>query len=279
MAWAKLHTDILGDPKLMRAARKGARELVFLPWLIAFAKEADDNGRLSVGGEPAEPADIADLVPGATRKMITEALKNLEQIGVLHRDRDGFLCFSAWERRSGAKPSDSVEAIRERVAAHRQRRREAQVAVEQSPTDTGNVTDVTPGNALHETPGNAIEKRRGEKKKRRGEENGVTHAARADAPPPPWLAAVRARWLLRVGRVSVAAVERELAESVPLHGAEKILGAIDVYAETRIAESKPMKIAWFAEEIGTWVARTEPVVDDEGLPTERGLAIMAGARA
>jgi protein required for attachment to host cells len=277
MAWAKLHTDILGDPKLMRAARKGAKELVFLPWLIAFAKEADDSGRLSVGGEPAEPADIADLVPGATRKMVAESMKNLEQIGVLHRDRDGFLCFAAWERRSGGKPSDSAEAIRERVTAFRKRRRDAQAATAQADTEHGNAADETPGNAVTETRSNATEKRREEKRRRRGEENGVTPAAVAAA--PPWLGAVRARWLQRVGRVSVAAIERELAESVPVHGAEKILGAIDAYADTRIAENKPMKIAWFAEEIGTWVARTEPVVDGDGLPTERGLAIMAGARA
>lgn len=275
MPWAKLHTDILGDPKLMRAARKGAKELVYLPWLIAFAKQADDGGRLSVGGEPAEAADIADLVPGATRRSIAESLKNLEQIGVLHRDSNEFLCFTAWDRRSGAKPSDSAEAIRERVAAHRERRRETQAHAKSADSENSNANDVTPGNALHETLGNATEKRRIEKSKRRGEQNGVTPAARA---APPWVADVQGRWLRRVGRVSAGTVERELAGSVQVHGEDKILSAIDVYAETRIAESKPAKFAWFAEEIASWVARTAPLVDPEtGILTERGMAVAGAA--
>jgi hypothetical protein len=45
--YAKLWCDIVGDQKLMRAARKGGKHLDKLPWLIAKAKERNDNGRLS----------------------------------------------------------------------------------------------------------------------------------------------------------------------------------------------------------------------------------------
>jgi len=150
MAWTKLHTDILGDPKLLRAARKGAKQLLVLPWLLAFAKQADDEGRLTISGQPAEPEDIAPLLPGVSPRQIERALIELEEIGVLIRD-DRILFFAAWERRAGEKPSDSKEAISERVKRHRERQRNAL------------------HETLHETPSNATEKKREEE--RRGEES------------------------------------------------------------------------------------------------------------
>jgi hypothetical protein len=167
MAWAKLYTDILGDPKLMRAARKGLKGIEFLPWLIAFAKEANDDGRLSVGGEPAEPADFAELIPCATRKNITDCLKSLEKIGVLSRETEGnasksdsFLRFSAWERRSGVKPSDSPSAISERVQRHRERAKNAQPQSLPAVTPEPPAAQEGDGNALQGVSCNATEEKR-----------------------------------------------------------------------------------------------------------------------
>lgn len=142
--WAKLYTDILGDPKLLRAARKGARQLELLPWLIVFAKQCDDDGRLSVNGEAADPEDVAALVPGVTARRVAEAFESLLAIGVLERGADGVLRFPAWEHRSGSKASDRPEAIRERVQRHRATRR--------------NASHETPCNALQVTIGNDPEK-------------------------------------------------------------------------------------------------------------------------
>lgn len=120
--WAKLHTDILADPKLMRAARKGARWLLHLPWLIAFAKRADDSGRLTVNGEPAEAEDYLQSIPCTTEKAVTLALDELEKLGILVRELGGALAFSAWGKRQQA-PSESHEAVRERVKRHRAARK------------------------------------------------------------------------------------------------------------------------------------------------------------
>lgn len=144
--WAKLHTDIIGDEKLMRAARKGARQLVLLPWLIAFAKKADDQGRLSVNGEPADPIDMASGFPGVTEKQVSQCISELENLGILVRDGE-FLRFGAWEKRSGhdrKKPSDSPERVKERVNRHRQR---SQVVEPQQPPSI-----VTPGVTPPVTP-------------------------------------------------------------------------------------------------------------------------------
>jgi hypothetical protein len=141
--YAKLWTDILGDPKLMRAARKGAKYLDKLPWLLAFAKEADDDGRLTVNGEAAEPADIAGLIPGGRPREIAGCIRELLALGILVEDETlpGVTRFLQWERRSGhKKPSDTPAAVRDRVKRYRDRKRLAGNA----PRNAGGVT---PGNA------------------------------------------------------------------------------------------------------------------------------------
>lgn len=118
--WAKLWVEILGDPKLMRAARKGAPGIELLPWFIAWAKRADDDGRLTVAGEPAELADYVDAIPNVTQKRVKEALASLIRIGVLVND-SGALRLTNWTRRQAVKPSDAPERVRERVNRHRER--------------------------------------------------------------------------------------------------------------------------------------------------------------
>ena len=119
--WAKVYVDILGDPKLMRAAREGAEHLDLLPWLIVFAKQSHDDGRLTVGGKPAEPADIAPLIPHATGQHVAAALASCLDLEILIRDADGALRLARWKDRQ-TKPSDSKEQWRERK--QRQRKRE-----------------------------------------------------------------------------------------------------------------------------------------------------------
>lgn len=138
--YVKLWTDILGDAKLMSAARKGARELQLLPWLFAFAKAAQDGGRLTINGEPADPIDIAAQIPRCTAKRVAQALVEATAIGILEPDDDGALRFAAWERRAGEKPSDAPSAVRERVRRHRAKGKA-----------------VTHGNALQGEDGNATE--------------------------------------------------------------------------------------------------------------------------
>lgn len=159
--WAKVHIDLLGDPKLMRAARKGAKGLVLTPWFIVFAKGAADDGRLSIGGEPAEPADFVSLIPGQTLRSITAALVSLEEIGVLVRDsRDQALRFTAWEIRQEQAPSDSKEARRERVRRHRERQRNTSSnASSNGAGNTGDVTGVTGGDETEERREESEEKR------------------------------------------------------------------------------------------------------------------------
>jgi len=162
MAWVKLHTDIIGDPKLMRAARKGAKGLEWTPWLIAFAKKANDNGRLTVGGEAAEPEDMASGFPGAKSASVAACLASLKELGVLAPDADGVLRFTAWDRRAG-KPSDRPESVRERVAQHRQKKQGVSPAGETPAGANGNAeeesgnADVTRYTALQGALRNATE--------------------------------------------------------------------------------------------------------------------------
>jgi hypothetical protein len=220
MAWAKLHTDILGDPKLMRAARKGAKGLHLLPWLIAFAKQADDEGRLTVGGEPADAVDIAALIPGATPRMVADCLESLERIGVLEPSGgDGAVHLAAWERRSGTKPSDSKDAIRDRVTAHRDRKRNAE--------------DETPSNALHPARSNATEKRREEENREDTPKPPAPNGAAIDPDRPPTeplaLVPPAAKRVARAMTDDEAAVLEHYKARHPKrrpHGDKKILAAL-----------------------------------------------------
>jgi hypothetical protein len=145
VAWAKLHTDILGDDKLLAAHDEGARHLLLLPWLIAFAKRADDEGRITTGGAPAKPSIVARLIPGATDRTVKSALDELASISVLVRDPDGAFRFRNWEKRSGQKGSDTPASIHERVTRYRNKKKRE-------------------GNALHVTEGNAREVEKEEEK-------------------------------------------------------------------------------------------------------------------
>lgn len=138
MLWLRLHTDILADPKLMRAAREGAKCLSLTPWLLAFAKQADTGGRLTVGRVPAEPQDIAAMIPGTTTQTVQGCMNELTAIGVLVADEDKVLRFSRWNARQ-SKPSTALKAVRERVQKHRSAHRSA------PPSGAG----VLPGNAPH----------------------------------------------------------------------------------------------------------------------------------
>ena len=169
MPWLKLHTDILGDLKLKRAVRGGLKELELLPWLMAFAKHADDDGRLTVGGQPATPEEIADLLPGVRAKRVATCLASAEAIGVLAPDFDGAMRFVNFARRQG-HPSDSREEVAKRVARYRDRRKAS--------GNDGNGEDVT-----------REEGRYGNDQERRGEENRADEGAassRNDLPSSVW---------------------------------------------------------------------------------------------
>jgi hypothetical protein len=150
--WAKLHTSILGDGKLMRAARKGAKGLEMLPWLFAFAKAEGHDGRLEVSGEPAEPADIAALIPGNPVKAVAQCMASCESnaVKMLVRDEDDVLCFVSWERRQSVRQSDTPEAINERVRRHREKKRAERNGEQRSETGETSLQggDETASNAL-----------------------------------------------------------------------------------------------------------------------------------
>ena len=141
--YARLWVDILDDPKLMAAVDDGARHLDLLPWLIVFAKRADANGRLEIAGKSANPRQIARSIPNTNARSVAKCEEELAKIGILTQDPDGCYRFVAWEYRNSGKASDSKEAVAERVARHRARKRGDKVPHP--------VTDGNAGNALHVT--------------------------------------------------------------------------------------------------------------------------------
>lgn len=270
MAWVKLHDDILGDPKLMRAARVGGQELVLLPWLLAFASKAADHGRLSVGATAAEPEDIAYQTPGVTAAQVEACQRALVAIGVLVADEDGCLRFAKWEDRQ-AKPSDSKSAVRERVKRHRAKKH----PVTRDSNARGALQGVTNGRDGQKsgdvTPCNATEKRRGEEKRREKEES-VSAAADAsdgasvpDSAPlvapavrrvpakkaapsgPSWVQAGVAWWVPNVGEITHGQFGKHLSAIVMLFGWEPVFSDMQRWVREQQANGRGLKLAWYAE--------------------------------
>lgn len=174
--YARLWTDILDDPKLMRAAREGAKHLVLLPWFIAFAKRADADGRLEISGIPAIPSDIARSIPNVNARSVEKALDELHGIGVLTKDPDGCYRFVAWEYRNAGRTSDSKEAVAERVRRHRERKR-------QQKGDTGNGHG-NGGNALHVTTVTSKRVERREEREESREKRSTAGSSERVSPAP-----------------------------------------------------------------------------------------------
>jgi hypothetical protein len=183
--YARLWTEVLSDPKLMRAARKGAKCLALLPWIIVFAKRAKANGRLEVDGAPADEHDIAPCIPGVTAAKVKCTLSDLEQIGVLVRDADGALRFSAWEFRNAGKASDSREAVAERVRNHRSRKKAG--------GNGGNALQVVTAEVLPVVTGNDTESRE-KRAETRNEKPGRKTLSAKKPPTTSWLAPVAEVW-------------------------------------------------------------------------------------
>ncbi len=253
--WAKLHTDILSDPKLMRASRKGAKALLYLPWLIAFAKRADDGGRLTVNSEPAETDDYLQSIPCSTEKTLSNALDELEKLGILARELDGALSFSAWSRRQ-TRPSDEPEAVRERVKRHRASRKPNKT---NEPVTSGN--DVT-GSTSNEGEGDI-------------EEEGDSARVVTDT-------AERGGWPARlagmyepVGSLPPGRIGSALKRLVTRYGERRVTDAWGWYVQlapfTRfgeIAETRDtsrMSPHDFVKNFGTWDAKEHPATDPQAV--------------
>lgn len=263
MAWVKLHTDILSDPKLMRAARKGARHLMLLPWLIAFAKHAEDDGRLSVNGEPAEPDDIANLIPNCTRNQVKNALDELAGLGILVKD-GGFLAFSRWDVRAG-KASDSKEATRDRKRQQRVR----------SIGHAGLTPDVTRDSRSSHSLDKEVEK---EKEKEKEVEPAPDGAAAVNA-RPNWVAEFGDDYRrIRRGVPSYPTIGKSIKPLIDEHGLAVVRPAWLRFLESQKAQ---YGVPWFARNFGDFLGdgRAPPNGIANGKRWNAGEATFRNARA
>lgn len=155
MEWVKMHTDMLGKAKVMRAARKGAMGLQLLPWLILFAKRAKDQGRLTVEGQPAEFEDFAAAIPNLDEAELEACLATLVELKTLALVGGAYV-FISWERRQGypSRPSQAPEQVAGRVAKSRAKKGGNRVTRKGANLVTHDITQNGVGSVTHsETQG------------------------------------------------------------------------------------------------------------------------------
>lgn len=102
----------------------------------------------------------------------------------------------------------------------------------------------------------------------------VALTRRAAKESPSWVRPLLRHWKSCVGKATEAAIAKELGDPVETHGADNITAAITLYAKSKRAAGKAMKLQWFAEDVVTWVIRAQeanqPIVDEFGSLTEYG---------
>lgn len=153
--------------------------------LLCYAAEQRGAGR---GTFDATDLDfLAVEAARADRALLERTLAQLQRLRIVAITPEGQGLFTHWAVRQYDKPSALPEHVRERVAAHRERQRDATAAAGNPLSTGGNAEQrpVTPGNAAV-TPSNTLEERRGEERRSeggwervQGEPNGTV------APAPP----------------------------------------------------------------------------------------------
>jgi hypothetical protein len=147
--WAKLHTKILTEPKVLRLTDQQFRCFINL---IALAGYIDDAGRLGTAEDIAMHLRLSEAKTGAR-------LDELEAVGIaLSLNSVWFL--KNWDEYNGRPPSDDKAAVRERVTRHRENKVKRPISND----------EVTPLHSQRNDP--RIEKNR-------------IDSSGADAPPPP----------------------------------------------------------------------------------------------
>jgi hypothetical protein len=144
MRWFRLYAEVRNDAKLR--ALTPAQRWVWLS-LLCYASEQPTRGTIADVDRDLLALECAD---GDT-DLLDTTLARLVKMRMLAQDATG-LVFIHWTDRQYDKPSDAPGAVRQRVAAHRARRR-----AEDTPPDTEDRVTGDDGNA-DVTPGNAVQR-------------------------------------------------------------------------------------------------------------------------
>lgn len=149
--WIKLSTGLVADSKIryIRGCKNGDQMALLWVMLLCRAGVVNDGGRVYVApGVPYDAAHMADEF-GLPVRVVSEALKLFEQLGMVTVDGDGALVITRWNDHQNVDGMERArDAARERSARYRANKRDA--------SRDGNVTQrerdvtVTPQNKKEE---------------------------------------------------------------------------------------------------------------------------------
>lgn len=121
MKWFRLYSEIVHDPKVRRL--KDAAKFGILVGLLALAGESKVRGWVCIDEDmPYELDELAEILM-ATEDKISETISELQKLRIIQMGEDGIIKFANWEKRQYDKPSDSPEAVKERVKRHREKKK------------------------------------------------------------------------------------------------------------------------------------------------------------
>lgn len=173
--WVKITTDMFDNRKIKHLRRLPDGNNIVLIWVMLLTMA----GRCNAGGMiflteniPYTPKMLADELDFEENTVIL-AMNALEQLQMIVRDGERFRV-AGWEEYQNVEGLDKIrEQTRKRVAAYRERQKQANLPAPSAP-EPGNV----PGNATV-TQGNAAEEEREEERDLRDKNNNMGVPAEA----------------------------------------------------------------------------------------------------
>ena len=149
--WVKLSTGFATDSKIryIRGHKNGDQMALLWVMLLCRAGVVNDGGRVYVApGVPYDAAHMADEF-GLPVRVVSEALKLFEQLGMVTVDGDGALVITRWNDHQNVDGMERArDAARERSARYRANKRDA--SRDGDVTQRENSVTVTPQNKKEE---------------------------------------------------------------------------------------------------------------------------------
>jgi len=134
LPWFRVYTEIVDDPKMARLSGDQFRDWIFL---LALARESEEPGVIMMS--PEDAAWRLRRPPDEFKESLS-LFEHLEMITL----EDGRIVVSKFLERQYDKPSDRPDAVRQRVARHRERGCNAAV----TPSEDRSNAPATRGNAI-----------------------------------------------------------------------------------------------------------------------------------
>ena len=136
LQWIKTKVGIFDDPKVRYMLHQPNGDSYVMVWFMLkdLAATINDHGLIYLSKKKAFDVGTLAYQLGRRRKFMEKALSIYEELELISRDEEGFITITTWaDDQSGDRLDKIREQTRSRVAAYRQRQKDAPEAAVDAP--------------------------------------------------------------------------------------------------------------------------------------------------